>query len=323
MMTIKVGIIGAAGYTAGELIRLLINHPSAEIVVAQSDSQVGKFVHEIHTDLIGEIDIKFESNVDFSQLDLLFLCKGHGESKKFIESNHLPFELKIIDLSHDYRLKSQDNPFIYGLPELNKTLIKGASKIANPGCFASCIQFGLLPIAKAQAIASEIHISGITGSTGAGQSLSSTSHFSWRNNNMSVYKAFEHQHLHEIQESLKQLSPQASLINFIPYRGNFTRGIIVTTYFDCQLTIEEAKELYLDYYKNEPFVHIVDSNPDLKQVVNTNKALVYLEKYNGKMMVISMIDNLLKGASGQAVQNMNLIFGLEETTGLRIKGSAF
>lgn len=320
---IKVGIIGAAGYTAGELIRLLVHHPSAEIKLAQSESQAGKYIYEIHRDLVGDIDLKFVSEVNFDDLDVIFLCKGHGESSKFIESNKLPLRLKVIDLSHDFRLRKMGNSFVYGLPELNKELIIKASNIANPGCFASCIQFGLLPAAQSGIINSDIHISGITGSTGAGQSLSPTSHFSWRNNNMSVYKPFEHQHLQEIGESLSQVSDMDTVINFVPYRGNFTRGIITTSYFDTNVSLDKAESIYTSFYESHPFVHITKSNPDLKQVVNTNKAIVYLEMHNDKLMVISMIDNLLKGASGQAVQNMNLIFGLDEQTGLKMKSIAF
>lgn len=320
---IKIGIIGAAGYTAGELIRILINHPQATIVVAQSESQSGISVDAIHRDLVGEIDLKFSKDVDFEELDVIFLCKGHGESLKYVSQNPIPAKLKIIDLSHDYRLKRDGNEFVYGLPELNKDQIKFSNKIANPGCFATCIQLGILPAAKAGIIKGEVHASGITGSTGAGQSLSATSHFSWRNNNMSVYKAFSHQHLGEIGESVLQISGATTKINFIPYRGNFTRGIIITSYFDSDISLESAKDLYRNFYKSEPFVHVVEDNPDLKQVVNTNKAIVYLEKHDGKIMVISMIDNLLKGASGQAIQNMNLMFGLDEKTGLNIKSAGF
>jgi N-acetyl-gamma-glutamyl-phosphate reductase len=321
---INVGIVGAAGYTAGELIRILINHPEVEIAVAQSESQAGKSVSSTHTDLIGELDLKFSSDIDLDALDVIFICKGHGETSKFMAANVIPKHLKIVDLSHDFRLKRDGNDFVYGLPELNKSDIKSAQKVANPGCFATCIQFGLLPAAKANIIQSDIHTSGITGSTGAGQALSSTAHFSWRNNNMSVYKAFTHQHLGEIGESLIQASNGNGYdISFIPYRGNFTRGIIITSYFDTDVSLSEANKIYSDYYSNEPFVHLVTENPDLKQVVNTNKSLVYLEKHGKKLMVITIIDNLLKGASGQAVQNMNLMFGFDEQLGLRIKASAF
>ncbi|MEP4534257.1 MAG: N-acetyl-gamma-glutamyl-phosphate reductase [Cyclobacteriaceae bacterium] len=322
-MMVKVGIVGAAGYTAGELIRILINHDSAELVNAQSESQAGKYLYEIHKDLIGETGLRFSDNIDFAKVDAIFLCKGHGESARYLSKTDVPAHVKIIDLSHDYRLKRDGNDFVYGLPEFNKEAITKASKIANPGCFATCIQLGLLPAASAKAIKSDIHISGITGSTGAGQSLSPTSHFSWRNSNMSVYKAFTHQHLGEIGESLHHVSGEDFPMNFIPYRGNFTRGIIITSYFESSLSQEGANELYENYYADAPFVHVVKSNPDLKQVVNSNKAVIFLEKHGDKLVVISIIDNLLKGASGQAVQNMNLIFGLPETTGLNLKTSAF
>lgn len=321
---IKVGIVGAAGYTAGELLRVLVNHTGVEICVAQSESQAGKFVYETHTDLIGELGLKFTSEIDLKNLDVIFLCKGHGESVKFMGANDVPDGLKIIDLSHDFRLKRTGNDFVYGLPELNKEQIRKAERIANPGCFATCIQFGLLPAANAKIIDSDIHTSGITGSTGAGQALSATAHFSWRNNNMSVYKAFTHQHLGEIAESLAQASKGKGYdISFVPYRGNFTRGIIITSYFKTSVGLEEAYEIYQDFYADQPFVHVVKENLDLKQVVNTNKSLVYLEKHGDKLMVISIVDNLLKGASGQAVQNMNLMFGLDEQSGLKLKASAF
>ncbi len=321
---IKVGIVGAAGYTAGELLRLLANHPEVEIVAAQSESQTGKFVFETHTDLVGDLDVRFTSDIDFAKVDVLFLCKGHGESVKFMNAHDLPAHIKIIDLSHDYRLKRAGNDFVYGLPELNKSAITKSLRIANPGCFATCIQFGLLPAAQAKIIESDIHTSGITGSTGAGQALSATAHFSWRNNNMSVYKAFTHQHLGEIGESLIQAADgQGYDISFVPYRGNFTRGIIITSYFNTSVSLDEAYDVYEKFYADQPFVHVVRENPDLKQVVNTNKSLVYLEKHREKLMVISIVDNLLKGASGQAVQNMNLMFGIDEQTGLRLKASAF
>lgn len=320
---IKVGIVGAAGYTAGELIRLLLNHTEANISFAQSDSQAGKFIYELHSDLIGETDLKFTEGADLNSADVIFLCKGHGESSKFIGKNSIPDHLKVIDLSHDFRLKKEGNDFVYGLPELNKSQVKESKRIANPGCFATCIQLGLLPAAKAGIINSDIHISGATGATGAGQALSPTSHFAWRNNNISVYKPFKHQHLAEIGESLEQVSGKGYPMNFIPYRGNFTRGIIITSYFDCNVSLGEANKIYNDFYADEPFVFMVQSNPDLKQVVNTNKTVVYLEKHGDKLMVISLIDNLLKGASGQAVQNMNLAFGLDEQMGLKLKSSAF
>ncbi|XOV91392.1 MAG: N-acetyl-gamma-glutamyl-phosphate reductase [Bacteroidota bacterium] len=320
---IKVGIIGAAGYTAGELIRLLNNHPNTILSFAQSDSQAGKPIYTAHTDLIGDNDLEFVQDFDLGACDVIFLCKGHGESKKFLEANHVPDSVKIVDLSHDYRLKNPGNDFVYGLPELNKSRIKSASQVANPGCFATCIQVGLLPAASNHLIQGEINTSGITGSTGAGQALSATSHFSWRNNNMSVYKAFTHQHLDEIGESLNQLDGKGHTVNFIPYRGDFTRGIIITSYFDTSESEENIIKMYQEFYSEQPFTFVVSENPDLKQVVNTNKALVYPKKFGNKLMVISVIDNLLKGASGQALQNMNLMFDLEETLGLRLKSAAF
>lgn len=320
---IKVGIYGAAGYTAGELIRILLRHPNAEIACAQSGSQAGKPIVDTHTDLYGDIALSFDGHLNMEELDVLFLCKGHGESRAFLSEAKVPDHLKIIDLSHDFRLKATGNDFVYGLPEINRTAISQARKVANPGCFATCIQLGLLPAAKAGIISSEIHTTGITGSTGAGQSLSQTSHFSWRNNNMSVYKAFSHQHLGELGESLEQVSGKNFRVNFIPFRGNFTRGIITTSYFNTQASEEEAYQLFEAFYQDHPYTHVIRTNPDLKMVVNTNKALVYVQKEDDKLLVISIIDNLLKGASGQAVQNMNLIFGLDETTGLHLKSVNF
>ncbi|MDQ3393723.1 MAG: N-acetyl-gamma-glutamyl-phosphate reductase [Bacteroidota bacterium] len=320
---IKIGIIGGAGYTAGELIRILVNHPAVEITFVHSKSNAGNPIHAVHTDLIGELTIKFTNEIN-NNIDVLFLCMGHGASRKFMEENTFDNNLKIIDLSQDFRLHAEGNDFIYGLPELNREIISKSRKIANPGCFATCIELGLLPLAAADKIHSDVHISGITGSTGAGQSLSPTSHFSWRNNNMSVYKAFTHQHLKEIRQSLTELQHglQVSL-NFIPYRGNFTRGIMVSSYLKTNLNLEEAFELYHEFYKAHPFTFLTKENPDLKQVVNTNNALVYVEKNDDNLLVISCIDNLLKGASGQAVHNMNLVFGLEETSGLKLKAGSF
>lgn len=323
MSKIRAGIYGAAGYTAGELMRLLVNHPEVQIAIAQSGSQSGKRIAEIHTDLIGESDLVFASDLDLNSIDVLFMCKGHGESRTFLDSTYIPDTLKIIDLSHDYRLKAAGNEFIYGLPEINREEIKSATKIANPGCFATCIQLGILPAAKAGIIESEIHTTGITGSTGAGQSLSPTAHFSWRNSNMSVYKAFTHQHLGEIGESLQQIGGRAIPVNFMPFRGNFTRGIIVTSYFESSATLKQAKGAYEDFYEDHPFTFLIDQNPDLKMVVNTNKAFVYLQKEGNKLLAISIIDNLLKGASGQAVQNMNLLFGLDETLSVKLKSTVF
>ncbi|MFY0606048.1 MAG: N-acetyl-gamma-glutamyl-phosphate reductase [Cyclobacteriaceae bacterium] len=323
MTKIKAGIYGAAGYTAGELLRLLVHHPEVEITCAQSESQFGKPVSQLHKDLIGDLNLAFVRALDLSSIDILFLCKGHGESRVYLESIDIPDALKVIDLSNDFRLKETADGFVYGLPELNKELIEQTNKLANPGCFATCIQLGLLPAAQLGMIQSEIHTTGITGSTGAGQSLSPTSHFSWRQSNMSVYKAFNHQHLDEIGESLQQVSSVEQHINFIPFRGNFTRGIIATSYFNSDQSEEAVVKAYQEYYQDHPFVNVVEFNPDLKMVVNTNKAVVYVSKHGEKVMIISLIDNLLKGASGQAVQNMNLMFGLPEKQGLNLKSTAF
>lgn len=322
-MKIKVGIIGAAGYTAGELLRILVHHPEIEITLVQSDSQAGKKVCDVHKDLIGEVDLVFGLTIDTTQFDVAFLCKGHGESSKIVKNNPDLLDKKIVDLSQDFRLIGEHD-FVYGLPESNKTKIKTAKHIANPGCFATGIQLGILPAIKSGFVNGDIHVSGITGSTGAGQSLLTTSHFSWRNNNASVYKPFLHQHLKEISESYSILNDQwKGQINFIPYRGAFARGIITTSYFDTNVGDEELKAVYKKAYDDQAFTHVIDENPDLKMVVNTNKAVVYPAVIEGKGMVISVIDNLLKGASGQAVQNMNLLFGLDEKTGLNFKALAF
>ena len=321
---INVGIIGGAGYTAGELIRILLNHPMAEIAFVQSSSNAGNLLSDVHTDLVGDTDLQFVADADFTSVDVVFFCMGHGKSKEYLQKHTLPETVKIIDLSHDFRLKKQGNTFVYGLPELNHEAIKKADKIANPGCFATGIQLAILPLAAAGLIKDELHVNAITGSTGAGQAPSATSHFSWRNNNLSVYKAFEHQHLGEIGESLQQLQADFNHdINFIPVRGNHTRGIFASVYTKYDGSLEDAVKLYEDYYATHPFVVVSKSNPDLKQVVNTNKAIVYLEKHGNKLMILSVTDNLLKGASGQAVQNMNLIFGLEETMGLGLKAGVF
>ena len=321
---IKAGIIGGAGYTAGELIRLLINHPQVELVFVNSTSNAGNKLTDVHGGLLGDTDLVFTDQLPYEKIDVLFFCTAHGDTKKFLNSNNVPDSLKIIDLSTDYRHKSTDHDFVYGLPELNRKNIKSATRIANPGCFATAIQLAMLPIAKAGLLNSDVHINAITGSTGAGVKPSATSHFSWRENNVSVYKAFEHQHLAEIGQSLVQLHPDFDEeLYFIPVRGNFTRGIFASTYLDYDGTIEDAKKIYSDYYKDEPFTIVTDKNPDLKQVINTNKCVVYVEKYGNKLLILSCIDNLLKGASGQAVQNMNLIFGLDETEGLKLKASAF
>lgn len=321
---IKVGIIGGAGYTAGELIRILLGHPEAEVTYIHSTSNAGKPVTAVHKDLLGETDLLFSSEFDFSGLDVIFLCMGHGKSVEFMNHHQLPSNLKVIDLSHDYRLKRAGNNFIYGLPELNREAIKTAQYIANPGCFATGIQLSVLPLAAAGLIKDEIHVNATTGSTGAGQNPTATSHFSWRNGNVSAYKIFEHQHLGEINQSLSQLQASYSpSLNFIPIRGNHTRGIFATAYTKYEGSLDEAKELYENYYAEHPFVHITNENPDLKQVVNTNKCLLYLMKHDDKLLIISVTDNLIKGASGQAVQNMNLMFGLHEKTGLYLKPSAF
>jgi N-acetyl-gamma-glutamyl-phosphate reductase len=324
MQKIKIGVIGGAGYTAGELLRILIYHPQVDIVFVNSSSNAGNPVTAVHSGLIGETDLVFTAELPLEKIDALFLCSAHGDSKKFIEANEIPKQAKIIDLSTDYRAKSQDHDFVYGLPELNRDTIKKATHVANPGCFATAIQVALLPLASKGLLQDEIHVNAITGSTGAGVKPSSTSHFSWRNNNISIYKPFGHQHLQEIGQSINQLQPDFNKsVNFIPVRGNFTRGIYVTAYTRCSLSLDEANALYQDYYKDAAFTFLTDKNPDLKQVVNTNKAIVYLEKHGDKLLVVSMIDNLLKGASGQAVQNMNLMFGLDEKAGLGLKAAGF
>ncbi|WP_175634935.1 N-acetyl-gamma-glutamyl-phosphate reductase [Pedobacter ghigonis] len=327
MNKIKAGIIGGAGYTGGEMLRILVNHPNVEIAFVNSTSNAGNLISDVHTDLIGDTDLRFVNDIP-QDIDVLFLCVGHGDAKKFLAANPINENIKVIDLSQDFRLHEkstfENREFVYGLPELNRDKIKSASNIANPGCFATCIQLGLLPLAAKGLIKQEVHINATTGSTGAGQSLATTSHFSWRNNNLSIYKAFEHQHLNEISESLLQLQPSlANTLNFIPQRGAFTRGILAAMYMESDLTLEEAQTIYEDYYSAHPFTHVSRKNIDLKQVVNTNKALVHIEKHGNKLFVISIIDNLLKGASGQAVQNMNLMFGLEETAGLKLKAANF
>jgi len=327
MEAIRIGIAGGAGYTGGELLRILINHPHAEIVFVHSNSNAGKFVSDVHTDLFGDTDLKFTDSLS-EDIDVLFLCVGHGDARKFLDANHIAVRIKVIDLSQDFRLSQNsghgERDFVYGLPELNREAIKNADNIANPGCFATCIQIGLLPLAASGNLNAEVHINATTGSTGAGQSPGATTHFSWRNNNLSIYKAFEHQHLNEIGESLIQLQKGFDKeLSFIPQRGNFTRGILAAMYLESDLSLEEAQKIYTNYYASHPFTHLSKKNIDLKQVVNTNKALVYLEKHGGKLFIISIIDNLLKGASGHAVQNMNLMFGLDEMEGLRLKGAGF
>ena len=321
---IKVGIIGGAGYTAGELLRLLLNHPEVEIIFVHSSSNAGNRITDVHAGLLGETDLTFSDTMPFEEIDLLYFCTAHGDTRKFLESHQLPEELKVIDLSMDYRIKSNDHDFIYGLPELNRRATCKSRYVANPGCFATCIELGLLPLAKEHLLNGDISVNAITGSTGAGVKPSTTTHFSWRNNNMSVYKPFTHQHLPEILQSVKQLQPDFDgEIDFIPYRGDFPRGIFTTIVVKCDLDIETVYKLYESYYERDSFTHIVSKPLDLKQVVNTNKCLIHIEKHGGKLLITSIIDNLLKGASGQAVHNMNLLFGLEETVGLKLKPSAF
>jgi N-acetyl-gamma-glutamyl-phosphate reductase len=333
MHKIKAGIIGGAGYTGGELIRLLINHPNAEISFIDSKSNAGKYIYKVHQDLAGETDLKFGNYFNSPltdesiTIDVLFLCTGHGEARKFLEENNIDEHVKIIDLSNDFRLqqtaKHKTRNFAYGLPELNNQQIVSAHNIANPGCFATAIQLGLLPLAKA-GLLDEIYTTGITGSTGAGQSLTDTSHFSWRVNNVQAYKTLTHQHLGEIRESLLKLQPNSNLsLNFIPWRGDFTRGIFISSVINCEKSIEELQQLYRDFYASHTFTIVSDDTIFLKQVVNTNKCMIQLEKVDSKLVIHSALDNLLKGASGQAVQNMNLMFGIDETAGLKLKGSYF
>lgn len=319
---IKVGIIGGAGYTAGELIRLLINHPNVEIAFIHSTSNAGNAVSDIHGGLIGETDLRFSAEYDLTAVDALFLCSAHGQSRKFWEENSAPEGLKIIDLAQDFRDESCG--YVYGLPEINRERIAVTSRLANPGCFATAIQLALLPLAANGLLKNEVHITAITGSTGAGVKPGATTHFSWRNDNISVYKAFEHQHLIEIGRTLKSLQPSFdSAVNFVPMRGDFARGIFASVYTDCDLTAEQAVALYNDFYADAAFTFAVERDVDLKQVVNTNKAVVRVAKYGTKLHIVSVIDNLLKGASGQAVQNMNIMFGLDERMGLNLKPSAF
>ncbi len=320
---IKIGVIGGAGYTAGELLRILIYHPQTEIIFVHSNSNAGNELSDVHTDLLGDINLSFTDTID-PNVDVIFLCMGHGKSKTFLDSTELPKHIKIIDLSRDYRLEEDKESFVYGLPELNRNDIQDANYIANPGCFATCIQLALLPLAEAQALKTDIHVNAITGSTGAGQNPGATTHFSWRNNNVSIYKAFTHQHLGEINQSIQQLQKDYDQqIHFIPMRGNFARGIFATAYTDCALNEKEIIYLYEHFYDNDPFVFITSNSPNLKQIVNTNKCIIHIEKHGDKVLITSMIDNLIKGASGQAVQNMNLMFGLEERMGLGLKAVAF
>ncbi|MBO5467873.1 MAG: N-acetyl-gamma-glutamyl-phosphate reductase [Prevotella sp.] len=339
---IKVGILGAAGYTGGELIRLLINHPEVEIVFANSESNAGNAVADVHEGLLGDTDLKFTDEMPFDKVDVVFFCFGHGKSEQFLKEHTIPENVKIIDLAQDFRIAG-DHDYVYGLPEMNKAQIAKAQHLANPGCFATCIQLGLLPAAKHGLLKSDVAVNAITGSTGAGQKPTSTTHFSWRNNNFSVYKLFTHQHLHEICQTLNILRPADApevvdtlnegfevgegkvTIDFIPYRGDFARGIFCTEVITLDKAVDkdEVVAIYKDFYKDAAFTHYSDKAPDLKQVVNTNKAIVHVDVFGRKIVITSMIDNLLKGAVGQAVQNMNIMFGINETEGLRLKSSAF
>jgi N-acetyl-gamma-glutamyl-phosphate reductase len=333
MSQIHAAIIGGAGYTGGEMIRLLLRHPKVKLQSVHSSSNAGKPLYTVHKDLLGETELIF-SEQPFTDIDVLFLCVGHGDAKKFLEQHLIPDAVKIIDLSQDFRLPSGsafgNKHFVYGLPELNREQIKTAQHIANPGCFATAIQLALLPLAQA-GILSDVYTTGITGSTGAGQSLSNTSHFSWRANNIQAYKSLNHQHIKEITASINQLQKDSPLsdvgegpgIHFVPWRGDFTRGIYTSSTVDCSFPLEEVNRIYNDYYNGHAFTFLSESMIDLKQVVNTNKCLLHIEKQGNKLIIHSAIDNLLKGASGQAVQNMNLMFGLDEKTGLDLKANYF
>ena len=323
---IKAGIIGGSGYTGGELIRILLHHPATEIDFVYSTTRAGKLLTSAHADLIGQTDMTFTGDVNLN-IDVVFLCLGHGNSTKFLQEHPFSANTKIIDLSNDFRLDADANfegkQFIYGLPELNSKKIEEAQYIANPGCFATAIQLALLPLAKAKKLTSGVHINAVTGSTGAGVSPSATAHFSWRNNNVSWYKPFTHQHLGEIKESLNALQKDTGELFFLPNRGNFTRGILATAYLEFEESLEVAQELYTAFYKHAKFTHVAKEPLHLKQVVNTNQCHVHLHKHENTLLITSAIDNLLKGASGQAVQNMNLIFGLEEDLGLNLKAGVF
>ncbi len=324
---IKVGIVGGAGYTAGELIRLIINHSKIELDFVYSTSNAGNYIYQVHQDLLGAIDLKFSNKVN-TNVDVLFLCLGHGNSKKFLETNLFSKNTKIIDLSNDFRLDAdavfQGREFVYGIPESKKSEIEKAKNIANPGCFATAIQLALLPLANASKINSSVHINATTGSTGAGVSPMATTHFSWRDNNFSVYKAFTHQHLGEIGESIIGLQKDFSQeLFFIPNRGNFSRGIFASIYLKFDESIEKAYKLFEDFYKEAEFTHISKTPIHLKQVVNTNNCFLHLEKHGDMLLITSVIDNLLKGASGQAIQNMNLLFGFNQTEGLKLKANSF
>ena len=329
---IKIGILGAAGFTGGELIRLLLNHPEAEIVFANSGSNAGNKVADVHGGLLGETDMEFTDQMPFDEVDVVFFCFGHGKSEEFLKENDIPANVKIIDLAQDFRIAAPTHDYVYGLPEIHKADIQQCQHLANPGCFATCIQLGLLPLAKAGLLKHDVSVNAITGSTGAGQKPTGTTHFSWRNNNMSVYKVFTHQHLHEIRQSLTELQGTLDAsIDFIPYRGDFPRGIFCTEVVKFEgeegsatnPTGEQLAQMYKDFYADAAFTHYVDKAIDMKQVVNTNKCLVHVDKFGNKAVITSTIDNLLKGAVGQAVQNMNLMFGIDECAGLRLKACAF
>jgi len=323
---IKAGIIGGAGYTAGELIRLLVNHPEVEICFVHSESNAGNLLSDVHEGLLGDTALRFSSEFDLNSVDVLFMCGAHGKSGAFWQEHQMPSSLKVIDLAQDFR--DESDGYVYGLPEWKRDKIIGATKVANPGCFATAIQLALLPLASAGLLKDEIHVTAVTGSTGAGVKPGATTHFSWRNNNISTYKVFSHQHLIEIGRDLSMIQksaggPELPPINFVPVRGDFARGIFASVYTDCALSEEDAVALYEKYYESAAFTFVSDAPVDLKQVVNTNKAAIHVEKHDGKLVVSSVIDNLLKGASGQAVENMNIIFGLAENTGLKLKASAF
>ena len=326
MQKINIGIVGGAGYTGGELLRVLLRHPNAHISFVHSTSSAGELVSKVHADLLGDTSLKFTNTLD-QNIDVLFLCVGHGDANKFLTANEIKASIKIIDLSQDFRLAGSaaigDRNFVYGLPELQREAIKSATNIANPGCFATAIQLGLLPLA-AKGLLNEVYTTGITGSTGAGQGLSNTSHFSWRANNIQAYKTLQHQHLNEIVQSLAQLQGnQNAEVNFVPWRGDFTRGIFVTSVVSADLSLEALYDLYNAYYEGHAFTHVSKNNIDLKQVVNTNKCIIHIEKQGNKIAIHSVVDNLLKGAVGQAVQNMNLIFGIDEAAGLQLKANYF
>jgi len=326
MQKVNIGIVGGAGYTGGELLRVLLRHPNAHISFVHSTSSAGELVSKVHADLVGDTDLKFTNTLD-QDIDVLFLCVGHGDANKFLTVNEIKATIKIIDLSQDFRLAASatigGRNFVYGLPELQREAIKSATNIANPGCFATAIQLGLLPLA-AKGLLNDVYTTGITGSTGAGQGLSNTSHFSWRANNIQAYKTLQHQHLNEIVQSLAQLQGNPKVeVNFVPWRGDFTRGIFVTSIISSDLSLEAIYDLYNAFYEGHPFTHVSKNNIDLKQVVNTNKCLIHIEKQGNKIAIHSVVDNLLKGAVGQAVQNMNLIFGIDEAAGLQLKANYF